>query len=296
VGTATSQGFTKVLGHKFYFKTFGKPRKGTILCLHGGPGSTHNYMLPLTDLARFGYKLVFYDQLGCGKSEMPKNPGLFTVERAVEDTEAFRKALNLGKVILIGSSWGGMLAIAYALKYQEKVKSMITVGGLASVPLTIAEMDRLRSRLPPKVVRVMKKYEALGQYENPEYLKAVQVFYDRYLCRLKPWPQELMYTIRHMSKPVYGAMNGPNEFTIIGNIRHWDVTSRLHRIRVPTLVTGSKYDEVSPKVARSIHKGIRGSKLVVFEKSAHLPFWEERDHFMQVVREFLDSVNNSRYP
>jgi proline iminopeptidase len=293
VRTARPKGYTDVLGFKFYYRTFGEPRKGTILCLHGGPGATHNYLLALKDLAKFGYKLVFYDQLGCGKSELPKNPALFTVERAVEDTEAFRKALNLRKFHLIGSSWGGMLAIAYTLKYQENVKSMVTVGGLASVPLTIAGMQRWKSRLPPRILRVMEKFEHLGEYENPEYLKAVQFFYNRHLCRLNPWPNELKYTIAHMSRPVYSTMNGPNEFTIIGNMRYWDATTHLGKIRVPTLVTGGRYDEVSPKVARSIHKGIKGSKLVTFEKSSHLPFWEERSEFMEVVREFLGGIKIS---
>jgi proline iminopeptidase len=97
--------------------------------------------------------------------------------------------------------------------------------------------------------------------------------------------------MEHMSRPVYHTMNGPNEFTIIGNIRYWDATSQLHKIGVPTLVTGGRYDEVSPKVARSIHKGMKRSKLVTFPNSSHLPFWEEREKFMRVVRRFLDNVN-----
>jgi proline iminopeptidase len=234
---------------------------------------------------------VLYDQLGCGRSELPKNPALFTVECAVEETEGVRRALSLGRINLIGSSWGGLLAIAYALRYQRNLKSIVTVGGLASVPLTTAEMQRMKSQLPPHVQEVMKKYEEPGDYENPEYLKAVDVFYRKHLCRLKEWPKELVYSFDHMSKPVYLTMNGPNEFTIIGNIRYWDVTHQLHKIRVPTLVTGGKYDEVSPRVARSIHKGIRRSKLVIFPNSSHLAMWEEREKFISVVRKYLDRVN-----
>lgn len=150
----------------------------------------------------------------------------------------------------------------------------------------------MRSRLPAEVLEVLEKYEEVGDYENPEYQKAVEVFYRRHVCRLAEWPKEVLYSFEHISKPVYLTMNGPNEFTIIGNIRYWDVTNQLHRIRVPTVVTGGRYDEVSPKVARSIHRGIRRSKLIIFSKSSHLPLWEERDKFISAVHNFLDKVNN----
>ncbi len=288
--TAFSDGYVSVQGIRLYYKIFGEAKKGTVLCLHGGPGATHDYMLSLADLAGFGYRTVFFDEFGCGKSELPKNLTSFTIEYGVEEVEGVRQALNLGKVHLIGSSYGGLLAIAYALKYQKNLKSMVTIGGLHSVPLTVAEMERMKSQLPPDVVATLEKYEALGEYENPEYLRAVEVFYRRHLCRLEPWPKELVYSLEHISKPVYHTMNGPNEFTIVGNMRYWDVTDQLHRIRVPTLVTGGRYDEVSPKVARGIHKGIKRSKLVIFPNSSHLPMWEQREEFISVVRKFLDQV------
>jgi len=288
---SSSEGYLNVEGHQFFYRSFGEPLKGTVLCLHGGPGATHDYMLSLVDLTEFGYRVIFYDQLGCGKSEVPKNTALFTVERAVLEVEGMRKALKLAKINLIGSSWGGMLAIAYALQYQRNLKSMVTVGGLASVPRATAEMHRMKSQLPDDVQTVMKKYEELGDYENPEYLKAVEVFYRKHLCRLNEWPKELVYSLDHISKPVYLTMNGPNEFTIIGNIRYWDVTHLLHKVHVPALITGGRFDEVSPIEARSIHRGIKRSRLVTFQKSSHLPMWEEREKFMRVVGKFLDRVN-----
>jgi len=287
----STQGQISVQGYKLFYKSYGEPVKGTILCLHGGPGATHDYLLPLADMADGGYRVVFYDQLGCGNSEVPKNFTLFTVEYAVDEVEAVRKTLGLGKVNLVGSSWGGMLTLAYALKYQKNLKCIVTVGGLANVPLTTAEMTKMKNRLPPETLAIMKRYEEEGDFENPEYQKAVQVFYNRHLCRLPEWPAEMRYSFEHISKPVYLTMNGPNEFTIIGNIRYWDATSQLHKIKVPALVMGGRYDEVSPRVARSIHGEIKGSKLVTFQRSSHVPFWEEREKFMQVLRAFLDRVN-----
>ncbi len=146
----------------------------------------------------------------------------------------------------------------------------------------------MKKGLPLNVQKTMEKYESVGDYTNPEYLDAVMVFYRKHLCRLPEWPKEVSYSLDHISMPVYGLMNGPNEFTMIGNTRYWDVTSQLHTIRVPTLVLGGKYDEVSPVVAREIHKYIRGSELTIFPNSSHLAFWEERGAFMKRVLQFLD--------
>lgn len=267
------------------------PTNGTVLCLHGGPGASHDYLLPFADLARSGYQVVMFDLLGCGRSQVPKDARLFTIPHNVEEVEGIRRRLGLGKVFLLGSSYGGALAIAYALKYPKNLRGLIVVSGLASVPLTVREMDRLRRKLPKRVQEILDRFEATGEFANPRYVRAVQVFYDRHLCRLRPWPRELVRTLELAAvRPVYRIMNGPNEFTITGRIRDWDVTDRLGRIRLPTLITVGRYDEVTPTVAQSIHRGIPGSKLLLFRHSSHLAFWEERQLYMRRMREFLASV------
>ena len=281
------EGYVNVLGFNLFYRRFGEPTRGEILCLHGGPGATHDYMLSMTDLANYGYRVTFYDQLGCGRSQVPKDLSLYVVERYVEEVEAFRRKMKLGRPHFIGSSWGGMLAIAYALRYQRNMATMTSVGGLHSVPLTVREMQKMKRRLPEDVQKVMAKHESEGDYEDPEYLEAVRVYYMKHLCRTDPWPPEVSYSLDHVSKPVYGTMNGPNEFTIIGNTRYWDVTDELRTIRVPTLVLGGRYDEVSPVVAREIHSHIRNSELKIFPNSSHLSFWEERESFMKTVLRFL---------
>ena len=145
----------------------------------------------------------------------------------------------------------------------------------------------MKRQLPEEVQRIIERYEAEGDYENPEYVKAVMVFYKKHICRLGEWPAELTHSLEHMSKPVYGTMNGPNEFTIIGNIRYWDATNQLRKIRVPTLILTGKYDEVSPVVVRDMHSHIKGSELTIFPKSSHTAFWEEREAFMKRVLRFL---------
>ncbi len=285
-----NEGFVRVLGFNLFYRSYGRSVKGTVLCLHGGPGATHDYLLSLEDLAQFGYRVVMIDQLGCGKSDRPRGTALYTIAHNVEEVEAVRKALRVGKVHLMGSSYGGALAIATALKYQRNLRSLVLTGGLASVPLTVREMKRLIARLPRDTRAAISKYEAKGDFENPKYLEAVMEFYRRHVCRLPVWPREVVYSFEHLSRPVYFTMNGPNEFTIIGTIKDWDVTADLPKINLPTLITTGRYDEVTPRVAGSIHRGIRGSRLVRFEKSAHLPMWEERAHYIEVVREFLDAL------
>jgi proline iminopeptidase len=288
-----AEGFVPVLGYKLYYRAVGPARApATILALHGGPGMSHDYLLSLRDLTRWGYRIVFFDQLGCGRSEIPPGTDLFTLAHHVEETEGVRNALGLGSVHLLGSSYGGLLALSYAIKYQRHLRSLVTVGGLSDVPFTVTEMNRLVDELPPEDARAIQEHGHAGELTHPDYLRAVDRFYHTYLCRLPQWPPELNRTLElGLERPVYAYMNGPNEFTISGTIRDISITADLHRIRVPTLVTGGRYDEVTPAVAQRIQEAIPGARRVTFENSSHTPFWEERDRFMSVVADFLQDVD-----
>ncbi|HUK28850.1 MAG TPA: proline iminopeptidase-family hydrolase [Candidatus Acidoferrales bacterium] len=283
---AEHSGFIDVMGFKLFYRSFGSG-DNALLCLHGGPGVPHYYLLPLAKLASDHFRVVLYDQLGVGNSEKPDDLSLFNIERGADEVEGVRKALNLGKMNLLGSSYGGALALQYALKYQENIRKMVIASGLSSVALTVSEMIRLKTQLPKQTQEVMKKYEEKFAFLHPEYLKAVDEYYHNFLCRLSEWPDDVKRALNELSVPVYFTQNGPNEFTIIGTWKGWDITDRLPEIKVPTLVTVGRYDEVTPKVAEIIHKGIRGSTLRVFEKSAHLTMWDEEELYLQVVREFL---------
>jgi len=285
---ATRDGFATIQGCRLYWKSVGEPGpRGTLLALHGGPGATHDYLLPLNDLAGAGYRVVYYDQLGSGRSDLAPDPTEYSIDRDVQDLDLLRRSLGLGRVHLLGSSYGGLLAIAYGLAHPEGLRTLISASGLASVPLAAQEMQRLKGELPAPIRDTLARWEAKGEYSNPEYLAAVQEFYKRHVCRLDPWPAEVQYSFDHISIPKYGRMNGPNEFTILGTIRDWDATRRLGEIHVPTLVTAGRFDEVTPTVARSIHQGIPRSELRVFEQSSHLAFWEERERYMSTLVNFL---------
>jgi len=278
------------MGFRIYHRIF-EPASysSTILALHGGPGAHHEYLLPLADLADRGHRVVFMDQLGCGKSDRSPDPSIYTLEHNVEEVEGVRKALGLGQVHLVGSSYGGLLALAYAIRYQQHLKTLVTIGGLADVPFTTAEMRRLITELPAESRAAIEKYGDLGDFQNPTYLEGVDDFYHRHLCRLPTWPPEVSRTLAEINMDVYGRMNGPNEFTITGTIKDIDLTPKLPTIQVPTLVTGGRYDEVTPNVARQIRDHIPGARQIVFEQSSHVPFWEERGLFIEALAGFYKS-------
>lgn len=286
-------GFVNVNGLKIYYKRYGRGNRYRLLTLHGGPGGTHDYLLPLADLADNDFDVVFYDQFGCGKSDDPGKEEDYSLEYAIEEVEGVRKAIfGNDKVHLFGSSWGGMLALAYTIKYQDHLKSVTTSSGLSSIRETVKEMKRLIGELPEKERLAIEKHEADGDYANQEYQEAAGVFMKKHLLRWEEWPEDVNRTTEMMEKRgTYLKMNGPSEFTIIGTIRDVDFTDRLHEIRIPALITCGKYDEVTPEIARSIHHRIKGSQMVVFQNSAHMQFWEEKERYLSVLSEFV--INNN---
>src|SRR5947207_9293422 len=187
----TAKGKLPVLGYRLFWESFGSPDRGTVLCLHGGPGVPHGYLTCLADLTSFGYRIVFYDQLGVGKSDRPRGTSLFTIERAVEEAEGVRKALGLGRIHLLGNSYGGMLALAYAIMYQRHLRSLVVASGLPSVPVANVELRRLVRTLPSRVQRTIERLEREEAFDDPAYARAAMAFYRRHICRLPTWPREL---------------------------------------------------------------------------------------------------------
>jgi len=275
-----SDGHVKVSGFKLYYRSFGKPDKGTVLALSGGPFGIHDCLLPMADLVQFGYRVVMYDYLGCGKSDRPKDAKYYTQSRAVDEVEGVRSALRLGRVHLFGISYGGALALDVALRHPKSLRSLVISSGIASDALNASEWN---PHLPKGIRDTITKYGDKGDVKNPKYLAAKEVLNRTQVCRLRVWPYEWRYTMEQLSEkhPDHGLPH---------RLEGWDITDRLPEIRLPCLITAGKYDLVSPKCARAIHRGIRGSKLVMFEKCSHTALWEDRVRFIEVVRDFLDGV------
>jgi proline-specific peptidase len=283
------EGKIDVDGYQVWYRRVGEGGI-PLLTLHGGPGAGHDYLEPLEALAR-DRPVVFYDQLGCGRSDQPDDPSLWRIERFVSEVDRVRHALGLEQVHLLGQSWGGWLAIEYMLSRPRGVVSLILASTSASIPQFVAEARRLKSELPLRIYQTLERYESVGDYAHPDYEQAVFEFYKRHLCRLDPWPDPLLRSVENVNgSAVYETMNGPNEFTVVGNLKDWDRTDRLGEIVVPTLITVGRYDELTPACARTMHRGIPDARLVIFEESAHLAHLEESDAYLQVVADFLAGV------
>lgn len=255
------EAFLSFRGYPIWYRLAGD--QGTagrwpLLCLHGGPGATHDYLEPLSALAQGERLVVFYDQLGCGNSAHPHDPSLWTVQLYLQELAAVRQALGLDNVHILGQSWGGMLALEYAVTRPCGLKSLTLADTPASTAQWIAEINRLRAALPPEVQATLAHHEATGTTDDPAYQQAMMVFYRRHVCRLDPWPECLNRTFAKMVQwpEVYRTMWGPSEFHVTGTLREWRIEDRLGEVRVPTLVLGGRYDEATPAVTETVHRGI----------------------------------------
>jgi proline iminopeptidase len=269
-----------------------EPGKLPLLCLHGGPGALHDYLEPLGALAETGRRVIFYDQIGCGKSWIEKSPEFWTVELFVAEVGAVRDALGLDRIHLFGSSWGGMLAMEYALTQPAGLASLILSSSPPSIPVWAQEANRLRGELPADVQRVLDEHEAAGTIDSPEYEEATMEFYKRHVCRLDPWPDYVLRSFAGLQEhpDVYVTMQGPNEFVITGTLKDWDITGRLGEIAVPTLITAGEHDEFTPRQAETLNRRIPGSELVTFEDCSHMQFAEQPERYCELVAGFLQSV------
>ncbi len=275
-----SEGYVNVLGFKLYYRSFGRPDKGTVLALSGGPFGVHSILLPMADLVQFGYRVVMYDYLGCGRSDRPKDAKHYTQSRAVDEVEGIRKALRLGRVHLFGASYGGALALDVALRYPKSLRSLVISSGFASNAI---HQSVWNPHLPRGIRDTLTRYGDKGDVKNPKYLAAREVLNRTQVCRLRIWPYDLWYGLKLFSDDNLGD-------DLPSRLEGWDITDRLPEIKLPCLITAGKYDLETPKSAQAIHRGIRGSKLVMFEMCSHAALWEDRVEFIELVRDFLDGA------
>jgi len=294
----SEEGYITFKDYKTWYGVIGEnvlPGKYPLLCLHGGPGFSHDYLQPLGVLNNTGRRVVFYDQLGAGRSDHPDDTSLWSIKLYLSELDAIRKALGLDQVHLFGQSWGGQLALEYMLTKPKGVMSIILSDSLSNSAQWVSETNRLRSELPIEILEVLDKHESQGTTEDPEYEKASMYFYRKHVCRLPVWPDVLNASFDwYMKYPeVYTTMWGPNEFNITGTLRDWSVVDRLGEIDVPTLILSGRYDESTPLINETINRGIKGSKWVVFENSSHMPHLEEPEKYLEVVEAFMNRVEKS---
>jgi len=280
------RGEVEVEGGVIRFRLLGEGER-TLVLLHGGPGAGSLYLKPLERLAGADRRVVVYDQLGCGESDRPDDPSLWRADRFVDELEALRVHLGLDELDLYGHSWGGMLATDYALAHQEHLRSLVLASTIADAGLLQREMARLLEAFPADLRDTLRRHEEAGTTESAEYADAIMAVYRVHLCRCDPWPPEVEKTFEDFAMDVYVPMWGPSEFAYDGNLSDWNRVDRLHEIRVPTLITVGRHDELTPACSEQIQQEIPHSELVVFEEGSHMTFWEEPERYLEVVDGFL---------
>lgn len=282
-----SEGHVDFRGYRTWYRVAGELGSGAtpLLALHGGPGSTHHYFAPLEGLAA-ERPVVVYDQIGCGSSDRPDDLE-WSVDVFREEVDVVRSQLGLDRIHLLGTSWGGMLALEHVLGGAEGVVGLILSSTLASVEHWAAEQWKLRAALPAEVVEVLDRHERAGTYDDPEYEQAMQAYSDRHFYR-GPQPRpELERMQAEKSTVVYRAMQGPNEWTVTGALKGWDVRQRLGEIEIPTLVIRGRHDMSTDPISAMLVTGIDGAREVVLENSSHTPVLEETDGYLAAISDFM---------
>ncbi|MBN8667593.1 MAG: proline iminopeptidase-family hydrolase [Chitinophagales bacterium] len=290
---------TPVGKFKVWTKRFGNNPRIKVLLLHGGPAFTHEYMECFESyFPKEGFEFYEYDQLGSYYSDQPKDSSLWMTERFVEEVEQVRKAIGADKqnFYVLGNSWGGILAMEYALKYQQNLKGLIVCNMMASIPDYEKYNLVLRKDMRASLVDSLQGYEARGEFDNPVYQELVfSEYYSKHICRLAEWPEPVNRSFKHYNKEIYVMMQGPSEFKTGGRLISWDIKDRLKDISVPTLMVGAKYDTMDPETMKKQSEMVQKGKYLFCPNGSHLCMWDDQEHFFPGVISFIKEVDNGSF-
>ncbi|MEX2494827.1 MAG: proline iminopeptidase-family hydrolase [Woeseia sp.] len=289
-GLTPGEGYVDVEGGRIWYRIVGAGNETPLLLLHGGPGAPSYYLNPL-DQVSADRPVIFYDQLGAGRSDRPTDKSLWRVDRFVDEVVAIREALGLKEIHILGHSWGSMLAMEYMLTEPDGVRSLILASPALSVRRWAEDAERLIAQLPEDMQQAIAQHEAAGTTADPAYQAATMEYYKRYLSRSDPWSPDLLKTFDHLNAEIYTYMWGPAEFTATGTLQNYERENDLGSLDLPVLFTTGRYDEATPKSVRHYHSLVPGSRIVIFEDSAHMTMLDEPKAYADAVRQFLNEVD-----
>lgn len=287
---------------KVWTKRVGNNPRIKVLLLHGGPGMTHEYLEAVDSyFPAAGIEYYYYDQLGSAYSDQPNAPDLWDLPRFVEEVEQVRQALGLTQFnfYLYGHSWGGILAIEYALKYQQNLKGLIISNMMASMPAYNRYAETvLMPAMDQKVLAKIKAYEAAKDYENPEYKDLLMKYhYVEHILRMpaEDWPDPVNRALKHINPTIYVMMQGPSELGASGKLAKWDRTNDLGLIRVPTLVIGAKHDTMDPGNLEWMAGQVQRGRYLYCPNGSHLAIYDDQKAYFDGLVRFIRDVDNSRF-
>jgi proline iminopeptidase len=264
-----------------------------VLLLHGGPGATHEYLEAMESfLPQAGIEMYYYDQLGVGNSDVPDDPTLWTLPRYLSEVEEVRRGLGLDHFVLYGHSWGGILAMEYALKYPQHLRGLVISNMTAGIRSYLKRTAALKIQmLTPELRARLDTLEAAKDYDNPEYSRIVEEnLYPQMLCRTKPWPEPLDRSFRHFNLKIYNQMQGKSEFVVTGNLKDWERWDKLREIKVKTLTIGSNYDEMDPADMKKMATLIPNASFALCPQGSHMALWDDQTVYFKQLLAFLRSV------
>jgi len=273
--------------HVMTFAAGAGPR--TVLMVHGGPGCPSRYLRESHEaLIEHGLKLVTWDQLGCGESDRPTDPALWTLDRFVAEMETVRSVLGLGVVDVLGQSWGGVLALEYLLRYPDNAASFIAADTAFDLARMQRGFDRKKDALGAETVTMMARHEAEGTTGHPEYQAAVTLLMYRHVCRVDPWPESLTWCMQNLGEAVFGKLFGPHFFQCTGTLRTWDRMDDLGEITTPVLLVHGEHDYIVPELATMARDRLPNAELALFPGCSHMPFFEAPERYIETVAGFLN--------
>ncbi len=290
-GLSPEQGYVDVEGGRVWYRIAGSGSETPLLLLHGGPGAPSYYLNPLEGVS-VDRPVIFYDQLGAGRSDRPTDISLWTVDRFVRELDDVRNALGLDSVHILGHSWGTMLAVDYMLTNPDGVKSLILASPALSVRRWAEDADRLLARLPEELRATIEGHDPNGDADDPEYQEAVMEYYKRYFSRSDPWSADLIRAFEDLNTEIYGLMWGPSELAATGTLKDYEREDVLPNLDLPVLFTVGRYDEATPETVEHYRSLVPGSEIAIFENSAHMTMLDEPEAYVDVVRQFLNKIES----
>lgn len=287
---------------KVWTKRVGNSPKIKVLLLHGGPAGTHEYFEAFDSyFPGEGIEYYYYDQLGSYYSDQPDEPSLWETERFVEEVEQVRTALGLGpdNFYLLGHSWGGILAMEYALKYQQNLKGLIISNMMASIPAYNKYANEvLMPAMDQEVLAQIKKFEAEGKTDDPKYMELLMPHhYEKHILRMPAaeWPEPVNRSFKHLNPKIYVPMQGPSELGASGKLLNWDRTADLDKIAVPTLVIGGQHDTMDPKHMEMMAGKVKKGRYLYCPDGSHMSMYDDQKAYVEGVIRFLKDTNEGKF-
>ena len=283
------EGYINVPGGKVWYKIVGEGDKIPVLMLHGGPGATSYYLRPLEALSS-ERPVIFFDQLGCGRSTHKMDTTQMNIKFYVDEVYRVKKALGLKEFYLYGQSWGTILGVEYYFAHPEGIKGLILSSPALSGKLWIRDAQLLLSQLPDTLQKVIRKYEKLKEFHAPQYVEAMMTYYKKHIARKQPWSADIDSTFTYLGEDVYTYMNGPSEFTFTGTMQYYDATGKLNKIKVPVLFICGEYDEARPETTKYYAGLVPDSKFVVIKDAAHMTMQDNPEEDIKTIESFINEI------